>query len=150
MLCPATADHPAQAQIVRGIEERQVGTAAGRQASDVSSTARIAAEKLMVAKRPQIARLADRDCPPPVRLNIVLRIRAMLFEVGLKLIDFDRLEAENGDIIQQARELRCQRTTEPRFPDAAFAGDQHVAVLGDPAAGGELLEHGFVEPAAAR
>src|SRR6516162_9414339 len=35
--------------------------------------------------------------------------------------------------------LLRQCTTEPRFPDAAFAGDEHVAVLADPAAGGELL-----------
>src|ERR1700674_3914536 len=43
--------------------------------------------------------------------------------------------------------LLRQRTTEPRLPDAALAGDEHVAMLGDPAAGGELLENSFVEPA---
>ena len=31
--------------------------------------------------------------------------------------------------------------------DAARAGDQQAAVLGDPAAGGQLLEQRFVEPA---
>jgi hypothetical protein len=40
-----------------------------------------------------------------------------------------------------------QRARQPRFADAAGPGDQKIAVLGNPTAGGELLEQGFVEPA---
>ena len=39
-----------------------------------------------------------------------------------------------------------QRAGEPRLADAARPGDEQVAVLGDPAAGSELLKQGLVEP----
>ena len=36
---------------------------------------------------------------------------------------------------------------EPRLADTAFAGDQQITGFCNPAAGGELLEKNFVEPA---
>ena len=39
-----------------------------------------------------------------------------------------------------------QRARQPGLADAARPRDEQIAMLGDPAAGGELLEEGFVEP----
>src|SRR6202158_977656 len=38
-----------------------------------------------------------------------------------------------------------QRAAEPRLADAARSGDQQIAMLGNPAAGGQLLEQRLVE-----
>src|SRR6478736_4735420 len=39
-----------------------------------------------------------------------------------------------------------QRAAEPRLADTARSGDQQIAMLGNPAAGGQLLEQRLVEP----
>ena len=39
-----------------------------------------------------------------------------------------------------------QRAAEPRLADAARSGDQQIAMFGNPAAGGQLLEQRLVEP----
>ena len=51
------------------------------------------------------------------------------------------------DGVAVAAGLLRQRAGQPRLADAARAGDQQAAVLGDPAAGGQLLEQRLVEPA---
>src|SRR5580658_9745481 len=43
--------------------------------------------------------------------------------------------------------LLGQRARQPRLADSARTGDEQVAVLGKPAAGGQLLEQRLVEPA---
>jgi hypothetical protein len=49
-----------------------------------------------------------------------------------------------------AASLLRQRTGQPRLAHAAWTGDQQAAMLGDPAAGGQLLEQRLVEPACVR
>ena len=51
------------------------------------------------------------------------------------------------DGVAVAAGLLRKRAGQPRLADAAWAGDEQIAVLGDPAAGGELLEQRLVEPA---
>ena len=49
------------------------------------------------------------------------------------------------DGVTVATRLLRQRTGQPRLADAARTGDQEAAVLGDPAAGGQLLEQRLIE-----
>jgi hypothetical protein len=51
------------------------------------------------------------------------------------------------DGVAVATGLLRQRTGQPRLAHAGRPGDQQAAMLGDPAAGGQLLEQRFVEPA---
>ena len=67
----------------------------------------------MVAEHPQIARLADCEGLTPVGVDIILGIRGVLFEVGLQLIDLNRLETENGDV----EPLRAQQTRQLWYLD---------------------------------
>ncbi len=51
---------------------------------------------------------------------------------------------ENGDVF--SARLVAERASKPAFAKAARPGDQQVASLGDPVAGGEFEEEGAVEP----
>jgi hypothetical protein len=68
------------------------------QATDVCRRASVAAEQLVRAEHPQIARLADHAALQPLGVDIVLRVGGIFFKIGDKLIDLDRLEAEYRDI----------------------------------------------------
>jgi hypothetical protein len=67
----------------------------------------------VVAEHPHIAGLADCEGLTPLRVDIVLRIRGVLFEIGLNMIDFDPLEAENGHV----KPLRAQQACQLRYFD---------------------------------
>jgi hypothetical protein len=100
----------ADAHVVGRVQERHVGGAVRHQASDVGRRARVAAEQPVRTEQPQVARLADHTVLAPLGVNIVLRVRGVLFKIGHKLIDLDRLEAKNRDIkavrFQQGGQLR--------------------------------------------
>jgi hypothetical protein len=107
---PAPTDHGADAHIVRRVQERHVGAGVRHQASDIRSRARVTAEQLVRAEHPQVARLADCIVLQPVWLDAVLRVGGIIFKIGHKLIDLDRLEAEDRHIetlcFQQPGQLR--------------------------------------------
>ena len=113
MLRPAPTHHAADAHIVRRVQERHVGAAVRHQASDVCRRASVAAEQPVRAEHPQVARLADRIVLQPLGLDAVLRVGGIIFKIGHKLIDLDRLEAEDRDI----KALRFQQPGQLRYFD---------------------------------
>ena len=64
----------------------------------------------MRAEHPQVAGLANHTVRAPLGINTVLRVGDLLFKIGQKLIDLDRVEAEDRDIealcFQQPGQLR--------------------------------------------
>jgi hypothetical protein len=62
-------------------------------------------------------------------------------------------QARDGHILHAvavATGLLGQRARQPQLADSARTGDEQVAVLGKPAAAGQLLEQRLVEPARVR
>ena len=52
----------------------------------------------MLIQDPQNALLADHRARLPASIDLVARIRRVLFEVNVQLIDFDRAKARNRDV----------------------------------------------------
>lgn len=76
---------------------------------------RIAAEQAMVAKDPQVTGLADNGLLQPGGVDLIGRVGGVLLEIGLDLIDLDRVEAGDTKIkpflneeIRELGELQCQ------------------------------------------
>ena len=113
VLRPAATHHVADAHVVRRVQERHVGAAVRHQVSDVCRRTRVAAEQLVRAEHPQVARLADCKVPQPIGSDTVLRVGNGRFKIGRKLIDLDRLEAEDRDI----KTLRFQQSGQLRYFD---------------------------------
>jgi hypothetical protein len=83
------------------------------QARDIRRRASVAAEQPVRAEQPQIARFADRVVLQPFGFDAVLRVGGINFKISHKLIDLDRLEAEDRDI----KTLRFQRPGQLRYFD---------------------------------
>jgi hypothetical protein len=113
VLRPAPTHHAADAHIVRRVQERHVGAAVRHHASDICRRASVAAKQPVRAEHPQFAGLADRTVLQPRRVDTVLRVGGVLFKIGHKLIDLDRLEAEDRDI----EALRFQQPGQLRYFD---------------------------------
>ena len=95
------------------VEERHVGAAVRHQVSDVCRRTRVAAEQHVRAEHPQVARLADRRVPQPIGVDPVRRVGRVVFKIGRKLIDLERLEAEDRDF----EALRFQQSGQFRYFD---------------------------------
>jgi hypothetical protein len=70
-----------------------IGPTWRHEASHIGLQASVPTEQLVRSEHPQVAGLADRDALAPLGIKSVFRICGVLFEIGQKLIDFDRFEA---------------------------------------------------------